>query len=170
MTLHREPSMSVATQVSSAKDFDFLLGRWHVSHRRLKWRLQGSTDWEVFRGTSEAWRLMNGAGNVDDNLIELPAGPYRAVSLRAFDPQTRQWAIWWLDGRAPAQIDVPVRGSFADGVGVFLADDTFEGRSIRVRFTWSEITVASATWEQAFSEDGGGTWETNWKMEFEKEA
>ena len=121
--------MNGATQGSSAKDFDFLLGRWRVSHRRLKRRLQGSTDWEVFRGTSEAWRLMNGAGNVDDNLIELPAGPYRAVSLRAFDPQTRQWAIWWLDGRAPAQIDVPVRGSFADGVGVFLADDTFEGRS-----------------------------------------
>ena len=92
------------------------------------------------------------------------------MSLRAFDPQTRQWAIWWLDGRAPAQINVPVRGSFAEGVGVFLADDTFEGRSIRVRFTWSEITVASATWEQAFSEDGGSTWETNWKMDFEKEA
>ena len=149
--------MNDAGPMSSAKDFDFLLGRWRVRHRRLKRRLEGCTDWEIFGGTSEARQLMAGLGNVDDNLIELPAGPYRAVSLRAFDPQTRQWAIWWLDGRAPTQIDVPVRGGFANGVGLFFADDTFEGKAIRVRFTWSGITDASATWEQAFSEDGGNT-------------
>jgi hypothetical protein len=162
--------MNDAGSMSSAKDFDFLLGRWRVRHRRLKRRLEGCTEWESFSGTSDARQLMAGLGNVDDNLIELPAGPYRAVSLRAFDPQTRQWAIWWLDGRAPTQIDVPVRGGFANGIGVFLADDTFEGRSIRVRFTWSRITAVSARWEQAFSENGGDTWETNWEMDFEREA
>jgi hypothetical protein len=162
--------MSDAGPVASAKDFDFLLGRWRVRHSRLKRRLEDCTEWEIFGGTSEAWKVMGGLGNVDDNLIELPAGSYRAVSLRAFDPQTRQWAIWWLDGRAPAQIDVPVRGGFANGIGLFFADDTFEGKSIRVRFIWTGITDASATWEQAFSDDGGNTWETNWRMDFERSA
>ncbi len=63
-----------------------------------------------------------------------------------------------------------MRGGFADGVGVFLADETLEGIPIRVRFIWSRITASSATWEQTFSEDGGRTWETNWTMDFEREA
>jgi hypothetical protein len=89
------------------------------------------------------------------------------VSLRAFDSQTRRWAIWWLDGRNPGQIDVPVRGAFADGVGIFEAEDSLDGRPIRVRFTWSDITASSVRRQQAFSEDAGITWETNWIMDFE---
>lgn len=155
---------------SGVNDFDFLLGRWRVRHRRLKRRLQGCTDWEVFEGSSQMAQLMAGHCNVDDNVLELPNGSYRAVSLRAFDPQKRQWAIWWLDGRNPGQIDVPVRGSFVDGVGIFEAEDSFEGRPIRVRFTWSGITAVSARWQQAFSEDGGASWETNWTMDFERSS
>jgi hypothetical protein len=37
-----------------------------------------------------------------------------------------------------------------------------------VRFLWTDITPASARWQQAFSEDGGASWETNWVMEFER--
>lgn len=153
---------------SGANDFDFLLGQWRVHHRRLKRRLQSCNDWEAFEGTSHMSQLMACQCNVDDNVLELPAGTYRAVSLRAFDPQTRQWAIWWLDGRNPGQLDAPVRGSFTDGVGIFDAEDCLEGRPIRVRFTWSHITAISARWQQAFSADGGATWETNWTMEFER--
>lgn len=160
--------MSDTSAPSGTKDFDFLIGHWRIRHRRLRRRLQGCDQWDSFDGTSQVWPLMNGQGNVDDNRLELPGGPYRAVSLRAFDPATGQWAIWWLDGRWPGQIDVPVRGGFADGVGAFEADDTFEGRPIRVRFVWSQITPRSARWEQAFSDDGGASWETNWVMQFER--
>jgi hypothetical protein len=160
--------MSDAPSANGAKDFDFLLGGWRVQHRRLKRRLQACDDWETFRGTSQAWPLLNGQGNVDDNLLELPGGHYRAVSLRAFDPASGSWSIWWLDARHPAQIDVPVRGRFVDGIGTFVADDQFEGRPIRVRFIWSRITKVGAQWEQAFSDDGGTSWETNWVMQFER--
>jgi hypothetical protein len=146
-------------------DFDFYMGLWRVHHRRLKERLVGSDEWEEFEGTSRAWPLLDGAGNVDDNVLELPAGTYQAVSLRSFDPWSDTWSIWWLDGRNPGQLDPPVVGRFRDGIGTFIADDILDGQPILVRFIWSDITDRSCRWEQSFSPDGGETWEVNWIME-----
>jgi hypothetical protein len=151
---------------SAASHFDFLIGRWQVHHRRLKERLAGDTRWDEFGGSSELRTLMNGRANVDDNVIDLPGGSYRAVTLRSFDPASKQWAIWWLDGRHPHQIDAPMVGGFEHGVGTFYADELFNGTPIRVRFLWSNITAESCQWEQAFSADEGRTWETNWIMSF----
>ena len=150
---------------SAVHDFDFYMGSWRIHHRRLKERLAGNDEWEEFDGTSVAWSLLGGAGNVDDNVLELPAGTYRAVSLRSFDPVTNQWSIWWLDGRNPRSIEPPVVGGFENGVGTFIGDDTFNGKPILVRFIWSHITATTCRWEQAFSPDGGATWEVNWIME-----
>jgi hypothetical protein len=151
---------------SKVSDFDFLIGRWQVHHRRLKERLADDTRWDEFGGSSQLRTLMDGRANVDDNVIDLPGGPYRAVTLRSFDPASKQWAIWWLDGRHPHQIDVPMVGGFEGGVGTFYADELFNGRPIRVRFLWSNIAANSCRWEQAFSADEGLTWETNWIMHF----
>ena len=159
----------IAPQVVEAgpavHDFDFLFGRWQVRHRRLKHRLVGSDEWETFDGTCHAWPVLGGAGNIDDNVLELPGGTYRAVSLRSFDPATDEWRIWWLDGRNPGQLDPPVTGRFRDGVGTFLGEDMFDGRPILVRFTWSDISPTACRWAQAFSADDGATWETNWIMD-----
>ena len=158
--------MPVLNTESTADDFDFFVGRWTVRHRRLKERLAASAQWEQFGGTSEMHKLMDGSGNIDDNVIELPAGRYRAVSLRSFDAKTKQWAIWWLDARDPHRLEPPVRGGFSQGTGVFYGDDVFKGEPIRVRFLWSDLTATSCRWQQAFSADGGKTWETNWIMDF----
>jgi len=151
---------------SNEHDFDFLVGRWRVLHRRLRERLAGSDDWQEFEGSCVMHKLLGGQGNVDDNLLNLPEGPYRAASLRAFDPATRLWAIWWLDARTPHTIDSPVVGCFEGGVGSFYADDTFKEQPIRVRYLWTETLTPSPRWAQAFSTDGGKTWETNWVMRF----
>ncbi|MBL8305205.1 MAG: DUF1579 domain-containing protein [Rubrivivax sp.] len=152
--------------MSSANDFDFIHGPWSVQHRRLAQRLAGCTDWQVFGGSCRSWPLLGGAGNVDDNLIDLPGGPYRAATLRSWDPAARTWQIWWLDARRPGGIGVPMVGRFEGGIGTFFADDSFEGRPIRVRFLWTRCDTPSPRWEQAFSGDGGQTWETNWTMDF----
>lgn len=151
---------------NAVHDFDFLLGSWRVQHRRLKERLAGNNEWQEFDGTSTVQPVLGGNGNMDDNVLDLPGGSYRAVTLRAFDPKAGTWAIWWLDARTPHTIDVPVIGRFDDGVGTFFADAMLRGKPIRVRFIWSRITPRSCRWEQAFSPDAGETWETNWVMQF----
>lgn len=156
--------------VSTAHDFDFLVGRWMVQHRRLKHRLAHSNEWETFSGTCEARMILDGQANLDENVLELPGRTYRAATLRAFDPSKETWSIWWLDARHPHQLDPPVVGAFRDGVGAFFANDVWNGRSIIVRFIWSDITANSARWQQAFSEDAGKSWETNWVMDFKRAA
>jgi hypothetical protein len=152
-----------------ADDWKWLIGGWAVKHRRLKDRLAGSTQWDEFTGTCVNWPLMGGRGNVDDNVLELPSGRYRGVGVRAFDVETKQWSIWWIDSRKPS-IDPPVRGGFANGVGTFIGDDTWKGKPVKVRFRWTKITPTSAHWDQASSGDGGKTWETNWDMDFTRTA
>lgn len=152
--------------MTAPNDFDFFMGEWRVHHRRLVSRLADSNEWQEFEGQSRAWKIMAGLGNVDDNVIDIPSGRYRAVTLRSYDPQREQWAIWWLDARNPHSLDVPVKGGFSDGVGMFFADDTFNGKPIKVRFLWLDTQSGSPRWEQAFSTDNGATWETNWTMQF----
>lgn len=146
--------------------FDFECGAWTVHHRPLAARLAGSQDWEEFAGTSHTRPFLGGHGNIEDNLLPFPGGSYRAIANRSYDAAAGTWAIWWLDARAPHHIDVPVIGRFADGRGTFVADDTLDGRPIKVRFLWLKTATDSPRWEQAFSADGGQTWETDWTMDF----
>lgn len=154
---------------SHMHDWDWYVGRWRVRHRRLTQRLVGGTAWEEFAGQCSVWKTLGGAGNVDDNILDMPSGQYRAMTIRAFDAATERWAIWWLDGRSPHTIEAPVYGRFDDGVGLFLGDDTLGGRPIKVRFQWLDIETGAPRWEQSFSGDGGHTWETNWIMRFERD-
>jgi hypothetical protein len=159
---------TMATDRGGAQDFDFEFGSWRVSHRRLVDRLTGCDDWQSFGGTCDARPILGGLGNVEDNVLEFPGGPVRAVALRSFDPVNRIWAIWWLASTAPHQLDVPVIGRFEDGVGAFYADDTLRGMPVRVRFLWLRTDSNRPRWEQAFSGDNGQTWETNWTMDFDR--
>jgi NIPSNAP protein len=154
-------------QEKGMHDFDFWMGRWTIHNRRLRKRLAGSTDWEEFEATCAARPLLGGLGNEDEFRAFLD-GEFIGMSFRFFDPKTNRWAIYWADNRRGV-LDPPVFGSFEGDVGVFEGTDTFEGRSIRVRFTWSRVTTATPRWEQAFSPDDGRTWETNWVMDMRRE-
>ena len=156
----------IAAAASPEQDWEWLTGNWDVLHHRLKKRLAGNDEWDDFKGKSAFWHTLGGLGNIDDNLLYLPAGAYRAISLRAFDPQTRKWAIWWLDGRTAAKLDPPVLGGFVGDEGEFVGTDTFNGKTIVVRFRWHEVHGKRPYWDQAFSPDGGKTWEINWRNYF----
>ena len=155
--------MHAATTVrDSSQDFDFLPGRWRVRNERLVKRLQECTEWETFEATSEAWPLPGGLGNMDIYRTDHWPG-FVGMSLRLYNPHTRQWSIYWA-GNQTGTLDPPVVGSISNGAGVFEGRDVLDGRPIVVRFTWSEITKMGARWEQAFSPDEGRTWEKNWVM------
>jgi len=166
--LHAGASVSGPTaRPAGAETFDFLHGSWNVRHRRLVRRLADDDTWAEFGGTMTCRSIMAGLGNFDENVLDLPEGRYEACTLRMFEPASGDWSIRWIDGRDPA-FDPPVRGGFVDGVGTFLGTDTCDGVAVDVRYLWSDATPSSARWEQAFSPDGGRTWETNWIMEFER--
>jgi hypothetical protein len=152
---------------NGARDFDFWIGSWKVHNRFLRERLKGSTDWDEFDATSIARPLLDGLGNEDEFRTDYQGG-FIGMSFRFFDPTTGTWAIYWADTRRSGLLDPPVLGSFSGDVGTFEGADTFEGRPIHVRFVWSGVTTARPRWEQAFSDDGGKTWEVNWVMEFSR--
>ena len=154
--------------MSTSADFDFLMGDWTVAHRRLKHRMVGSNEWQEFPGTLSCRKVLGGMGNSDENHLELPGDPYHAMTVRLFDPKEAQWAIWWFDGRSPGLLDPPVKGRFVDGLGTFLTNDNFQGIPIVVRFVWDVREADAPRWEQAFSKDGGTSWEVNWVMSFRR--
>jgi hypothetical protein len=162
--------MALKLMSSAPTDFDFVIGNWFVKHRRLKERLANCTEWVEFDGEMSTQKILGGFGNIEDNILRLPEQDVRAIALRSYDRNTKNWSIWWLDGRFPGQIDVPVVGKFIDGVGTFFANDTFQEIPIIVRFIWRQIGVDLLRWEQAFSADEGESWETNWTMDFRRQS
>jgi hypothetical protein len=160
--------MSETLQVrSTVRDFDFLMGRWDVHNTWLPERLVGSTEWEEFGATSLARKTLDGLGNEDVFRTEHDGG-FTGMSFRFFDPYAATWSIYWADSRRPGLLDPPVLGGFQGDVGLFEGDDELGGRPVRVRFTWSRLATPTPRWEQAFSADGGETWETNWIMDFSR--
>ena len=150
---------------STARDFDFWMGRWSVRNRWLRKRLAGSAEWEEFDATAVVRPTLDGLGNEDMFRTE-HAGGFTGMSFRFFDPEAGRWSIYWADSRRPGVLDPPVFGAFDGDTGLFEGDDTFRGASIKVRFVWSGVTTPTPRWEQGFSDDGGETWETNWTMDF----
>ena len=157
--------MATATRNGTARDFDFLLGSWKVHNRmRRKW-LAGVDEWDEFEATSVARPILEGLGNVDEYRTDYAGGSV-GMAFRFFDPQRKVWFIYWATTKRPGLLDPPVAGTIDGDSGIFEGDDTFDGRPILVRFVWSRVTSGTPRWEQAFSDDGGATWETNWVMDF----
>lgn len=148
-------------------DFDFLHGHWQVRNERLRERLAGSDDWEIFHATQNCEPVLGGLGNVDAFLSDWRRDggedTFQGMTLRLFDLQRGRWNIWWA-GSHDGVLEPPVSGGFADGVGVFEGELEHHGRPVRARFVWSAIGANNAHWHQQFSVDGGASWETNWHM------
>jgi hypothetical protein len=149
-------------------DFDFLVGSWDVA---IRWIVPssglGSDDWEEFPATALCHSFFDGAGNHD--LYDCPAKGWRGTSLRLYQPERGEWSIWWANDRN-GRLGAPVVGRFLGGRGEFFGDDTHDGtpdgRPVRVRIRWTLPAPDAPRWEQAYSTDGGRTWETNWIMNF----
>lgn len=156
--VEREPA---AAPRDGQHDFDFEIGTWRTQVRRLARPLTGSTEWVEYEGTSVVREVWGGRANLVELVAEGPAGRIEGLNLRLYDPPTGQWSLYYASSRS-GTMSPPVVGSFRDGRGEFFGEEVYDGRTIRVRFVISDITPTSCRFEQAFSADGGASWEVNW--------
>lgn len=143
------------------RGFDWEIGTWNTALRRLAKPLSGSSDWIEYTGTSVVRSVLDGRANLVELRVGGAAGRIEGASLRLYNPDTKQWSLNYASMRS-GTLTRPLYGGSRDGRGEFFGQDDLSGRAILVRFVISDITVNSAQFEQAFSDDGGRTWETNW--------
>lgn len=147
------------------RDFDFHFGTWKTHVRRLLRPLSGSTTWAEYEGTSTVREVWHGRASLFELDVDGPEGRIEGVGLRLYNPHSRQWSLNWAN-RNDGIMTPPMTGEFKDGRGDFFGQESFNGRVIYIRNSFSDITPDSSRFEQAFSDDGGETWETNWIMTF----
>jgi hypothetical protein len=141
-------------------DFDFSVGTWKTHITRLQHPLSGSTSWIKMEGTKTERKIWNGRAHLEEIESDGPTGHWEGLTLFLYDPQAHQWSQTFASSKDGA-LGKPLIGAFKNGRGEFFGQDTFNDRTILVRATWSDITRDSHKFEQAFSDDGGKTWETN---------
>ncbi len=142
-------------------DFDFEIGAWKTHLRRLQHPLTGSATWVEYEGTTVVRKVGNGHANLVELEVNGPTGRIEALSLRLYNPQSHQWSLNFANSQS-GTVGVPTIGEFRNGRGEFVDQEQFNGRAILVRFVISQISPDSCHFEQAYSDDGGKTWETNW--------
>jgi len=142
-------------------DFDFDLGNWRTHSTRLLHPLTGSTTWADMDGVTVVRKVWDGRANLAEYKANGSAGQVQLISLRWYNPDAHQWN---LDFATPnvGTLGIPNIGVFSNGRGDFYDQELYNGKTILIRFSIWGITHDTAQSEQAFSDDGGKTWEVNW--------
>lgn len=152
---------SVSAKRDGQHDFDWEIGTWKTHLKRLKAPLTGSTTWVEYEGTSVVRKVWDGQANLLELDVTGPAGRIQGLSLRLYNPESRQWSLNFSSS-ASGVLFPPTFGEFKNGRGEFYDQESLNGRMIFVRFIINCSTNDTCNFEQAFSDDGGRTWEVNW--------
>lgn len=155
------PTFAQTTSRDGQHDFDFEIGNWKTQLRRLQRPLSGSTTWVEYQGTTVVSKVLDGRANLVELKVNGPAGRIEGLSLRLYNPQSRQWSLNFAN-IASGELAKPAIGEFKNGRGEFYNEDTYNGRAIFVRFVITKMAEDQYRFEQSFSDDGGKTWELNW--------
>lgn len=149
------------TERDGQHDFDPLIGAWKYHLKKLLHPLTGSTAWAEFDGTGGCFKVWDGRAQLDTIEVDSPTGHIEGLTLRLYNPQSHQWRLYWANSKNGI-LDPPQIGEFKNGRGEFYAQDILNGKSIIIRFVWTNMTTTTPHFEQSFSDDGGKTWEVNW--------
>ena len=151
-----------ATPVGAPRDFDFEHGRWHTTLRRRLRPLSGSDVWAEYSGTTRVDPVLGGRANLVELDVAGPEGRIQGLSLRLFETERQRWTLNFSN-LASGTLSAPMAGGFGGGRrGVFYSAEDFNGRQVLVRFVIESLSADRCRFEQAFSADGGATWEVNW--------
>ena len=149
-------------------DFDFIFGRWKIHMRRRAATASGPGTWTEFDGYGQYRKIWDGRANLNEFEADSPSGHIEGLTLRTYNPHTGQWSLYWANARDGILAE-PQVGQFRAGVGEFYARDTIDGRSVFVRYVWSRMSADAVHFEQAFSADGGKSWDVNWISDMTRE-
>src|SRR4051794_38448061 len=142
-------------------DFDFDLGAWKTHSSRLLHPLTGSKDWVELDGMTVVRKVWDGRANLAEYKADSGTNLVELISLRIYNPAAHQWSLAFATPGA-GTLGVPSVGEFANGRGEFYDQEEINGKFVLVRFSIWNISPDTAQSEQAFSDDGGKTWEVNW--------
>ena len=167
----------MADEIRGAHDFDFELHTWDVVNKRRKKpslydlpETNKDAEWEEFPAVAgPAEKRLDGRVIVNPWAGTFTSGEKRVgLTIRSFDPKTGLWSFVWLDNFNPPDF-TPLVGKFENGIGTFEhVISTTDGRPLRERFIWTDISEDAKRWQQEFSLDDGATWDTNWIMEYSR--
>jgi len=155
------PVPTFGMQRDGQHDFDFIFGRWKIHLQRRVHSSTGADTVTEFDGYGLYRKIWDGRANLNEFEADSPTGHVEGLTLRTYNPLTHQWSLYWASSR-DGILDTPQIGQFHDGRGEFYAQDTVDGKPVFIRYVWSNITATSAHFEQAFSGDGGKSWDVNW--------
>ena len=141
-------------------DFDFNFGSWKTHIMRLQNPLTGSKTWVEMNGTVVVRKVWDGRGQLEEIEADSSTGHFEGLTLFLYNPQAHQWSQDFASS-GDGSLGAPMVGEFKNGRGELVSQEQFQGRAILVRGVWSEIKADSHRFEQAFSDDGGKTWEPN---------
>jgi hypothetical protein len=165
-----ETAAKTAPQHDGGHDFDFVIGDWKAHVRRLPERLVGSTAWVEYDGISRHKKILDSNANFEEFEVwsRDRSQHLEAQTLRLYNPQSHQWSIYLLDVNQGTLGLPPVVGQFTGRKGEFYDQEDWQGRAVLVRYEWTDISPQSALMQQAFSADGGKSWEVNWICELSR--
>jgi hypothetical protein len=149
-------------------DFDFNIGTWKTHIMRLQKPLTGSTTWIKLEGTVSVHKVWDGRAQMEEIEADGPAGHWEGMTLFLYDPSAHQWSQSFANSKLGV-LSTPLIGEFKDGRGELYSQESFNGRTILTRAIWSDITPDSHRFEEAFSNDGGKTWEMTFKATLERQ-
>jgi hypothetical protein len=142
-------------------DFEFEIGTWVMHRRHLQHTAGGAASWVESDGDLHLVRkVWDGKASLGELEIMSPTPHFAGSILHLYNPQSRQWGLYWASA-ADGAVAAPLVGGFKDGKGEFYGQDTMQGATVFARVIYSDITPTSFRTEQATSSDGGRTWETN---------
>lgn len=156
------PAVPAVPPPGKPGDFDFLHGEWRIAHRRLK--SAKDAEWDEFEGEATCWTILGGVGSVEE--LRIPARNFSGMGLRLLDLEKKLWNDFWVNARSGVLAPPGLTGHFVEGVGVFIAEDTDDGKPILARGVWDRIAEGRCRWHQSVSRDAGETWDYNWFMDW----
>ena len=155
------PKVPTAFAEPAQHDFDWQLGDWKIHMRRMLHPLSDAESWTTYDGTVDVSKVWGGRANLAEIDTQGPSGHLQFLSLRLYNPQSHQWTLNFAHAGSNL-VGTPMYGQFHDGKGEFYDQITLDGKVMLERFSFGDISAGAGQDQQAFSADGGQTWEVNW--------